>query len=65
MGLVHQDSGEARVLGHGMPAEQIAAKGELRRKTLLFVSEAAAMTALGTLLGVPAALSAVTFLQFW
>ena len=26
MGLVHQDSGEARVLGYGMPAEQVAAK---------------------------------------
>jgi ABC-2 type transport system ATP-binding protein len=26
MGLVHQDSGEVRVLGHRMPAEQVAAK---------------------------------------
>jgi ABC-2 type transport system ATP-binding protein len=26
LGLVHQDSGEVRVLGHRMPAEQIAAK---------------------------------------
>src|SRR5579862_3132140 len=26
MGLVHQDSGEVRVLGHPMPAEQVAAK---------------------------------------
>jgi ABC-2 type transport system ATP-binding protein len=29
MGLVHQDSGEVRVLGHRMPAEQIAAKWDI------------------------------------
>jgi ABC-2 type transport system ATP-binding protein len=29
MGLVHQDSGEARVLGHAMPAEQVAAKWDI------------------------------------
>jgi ABC-2 type transport system ATP-binding protein len=29
MGLVHQDSGEARVLGHRMPAEQAAAKWDI------------------------------------
>jgi ABC-2 type transport system ATP-binding protein len=29
MGLVHQDSGEVRVLGHSMPAEQVAAKWEI------------------------------------
>jgi ABC-2 type transport system ATP-binding protein len=29
MGLVHQDEGEVRVLGHRMPAEQIAAKWEI------------------------------------
>jgi ABC-2 type transport system ATP-binding protein len=29
MGLVHQDSGEARVLGHRMPAEQVAAKWKI------------------------------------
>ena len=29
MGLVHQDSGEARVLGHRMPAEQVAAKWDI------------------------------------
>src|SRR5246127_4031622 len=29
MGLVHQDSGEVRVLGHSMPAEQIAAKWDI------------------------------------
>jgi ABC-2 type transport system ATP-binding protein len=29
MGLVHQDSGEVRVLGHNMPAEQIAAKWDI------------------------------------
>ena len=29
MGLVHQDSGEARVLGHSMPAEQVAAKWDI------------------------------------
>jgi ABC-2 type transport system ATP-binding protein len=29
MGLVHQDSGEARVLGHHMPAEQVAAKWDI------------------------------------
>ncbi len=28
MGLVHQDCGEVRVLGHRMPAEQVAAKWE-------------------------------------
>jgi ABC-2 type transport system ATP-binding protein len=34
MGLIHQDSGECRVLGHAMPAEQIAAKRQIG-----FVSE--------------------------
>jgi ABC-2 type transport system ATP-binding protein len=29
LGLVHQDSGEVRVLGHRMPAEQIAAKWDI------------------------------------
>ena len=29
MGLVHQDLGEARVLGHRMPAEQVAAKWDI------------------------------------
>lgn len=29
MGLVHQDSGEACVLGHRMPAEQVAAKWDI------------------------------------
>ena len=29
MGLVHQDAGEVRVLGHAMPAEQIAAKWDI------------------------------------
>jgi ABC-2 type transport system ATP-binding protein len=29
MGLVHQDQGEVRVLGHAMPAEQIAAKWDI------------------------------------
>jgi ABC-2 type transport system ATP-binding protein len=29
MGLVHQDSGEARLLGHRMPAEQVAAKWDI------------------------------------
>jgi ABC-2 type transport system ATP-binding protein len=29
LGLVHQDSGEARVLGHRMPAEQVAAKWDI------------------------------------
>jgi ABC-2 type transport system ATP-binding protein len=29
MGLVHQDSGDVRVLGHPMPADQIAAKWEI------------------------------------
>jgi ABC-2 type transport system ATP-binding protein len=29
MGLVHQDSGEVRVLGHRMPSEQVAAKWEI------------------------------------
>jgi ABC-2 type transport system ATP-binding protein len=29
MGLVHQDSGEVRVLGHSMPAEQVAAKWDI------------------------------------
>jgi ABC-2 type transport system ATP-binding protein len=29
MGLVHQDSGEVRVLGHRMPAEQVAAKWDI------------------------------------
>ena len=29
LGLVHQDSGEVRVLGHRMPAEQIAAKWDV------------------------------------
>jgi ABC-2 type transport system ATP-binding protein len=29
MGLVHQDSGEVRVLGHSMPAEQVAAQWEI------------------------------------
>lgn len=29
MGLVHQDSGEARVLGHRMPAEQVVAKWDI------------------------------------
>jgi ABC-2 type transport system ATP-binding protein len=29
MGLVHQDSGEALVLGHPMPAEQVAAKWDI------------------------------------
>ena len=29
MGLVHQDSGEALVLGHRMPAEQVAAKWDI------------------------------------
>jgi ABC-2 type transport system ATP-binding protein len=34
MGLVHQDRGEVRVLGHSMPAEQVAAKWDIG-----FVSE--------------------------
>jgi ABC-2 type transport system ATP-binding protein len=34
MGLVRQDSGEARVLGHSMPAQQVAAKWDIG-----FVSE--------------------------
>jgi ABC-2 type transport system ATP-binding protein len=29
MGLVHQDAGEVRVLGHNMPAEQVAAKWDI------------------------------------
>ncbi|MGA8594174.1 MAG: ABC transporter ATP-binding protein [Bryobacteraceae bacterium] len=29
MGLVHQDSGDVRVLGHAMPAEQVAAKWDI------------------------------------
>src|ERR1700674_4741022 len=29
MGLVHQDFGEVRVLGHRMPAEQVAAKWDI------------------------------------
>jgi ABC-2 type transport system ATP-binding protein len=29
MGLVHQDGGEVRVLGHRMPAEQVAAKWDI------------------------------------
>jgi ABC-2 type transport system ATP-binding protein len=29
MGLVHQDSGEVRALGHRMPAEQVAAKWDI------------------------------------
>ncbi len=29
MGLVHQDSGEVRVLGYSMPAEQVAAKWDI------------------------------------
>src|SRR5215831_141363 len=29
MGLVHQDRGEVRVLGHRMPREQIAAKRDI------------------------------------
>src|SRR6201996_9133200 len=29
MGLVHQDAGDVRVLGHRMPAEQIAAKRDI------------------------------------
>src|ERR1700685_1427150 len=29
MGLVHQDFGEVRVLGHSMPAEQVAAKWDI------------------------------------
>ena len=29
MGLVHQDSGEVRVLGHSMPDEQVAAKWDI------------------------------------
>jgi ABC-2 type transport system ATP-binding protein len=29
LGLVHQDTGEARVLGHRMPAEQVAAKWDI------------------------------------
>ena len=29
LGLVHQDSGEALVLGHNMPAEQVAAKWDI------------------------------------
>src|SRR6185436_7409334 len=29
LGLVHQEQGEVRVLGHRMPAEQIAAKWEI------------------------------------
>jgi len=29
MGLVHQDAGDARVLGHVMPAEQVAAKWDI------------------------------------
>ncbi len=29
MGLVHQDSGEVRVLGHNMPAEQVTAKWDI------------------------------------
>ena len=34
MGLVHQDSGKVRVLGHNMPSQQVAAKREIG-----FVSE--------------------------
>ena len=34
MGLVHQDAGEVRVLGHPMPSEQISAKWDIG-----FVSE--------------------------
>ena len=34
MGLVHQDSGDVRVLGHPMPAKQVAAKWDIG-----FVSE--------------------------
>src|SRR5580693_2103150 len=29
MGLVHQDCGEVRVLGHTMPADQVAAKWDI------------------------------------
>ncbi len=29
MGLIHQDSGEVRVLGHRMPSEQVAAKWDI------------------------------------
>jgi ABC-2 type transport system ATP-binding protein len=29
MGLIHQDSGDVRVLGHHMPAEQVAAKWDI------------------------------------
>ena len=29
MGLVHQDHGEVTVLGHRMPAEQVAAKWDI------------------------------------
>jgi ABC-2 type transport system ATP-binding protein len=29
MGLIHQDSGDVRVLGHRMPAEQVAAKWDI------------------------------------
>ena len=29
MGLVHQDRGDVRVLGHRMPAEQVAAKWDI------------------------------------
>lgn len=29
MGLIHQDSGEARVLGHSMPAQQVTAKRDI------------------------------------
>ncbi len=29
MGLIHQDSGEARVLGHAIPAQQVSAKREI------------------------------------
>ena len=29
MGLIHQDSGEARVLGHAMPDQQVAAKRDI------------------------------------
>jgi ABC-2 type transport system ATP-binding protein len=29
LGLVHQDEGDVRVLGHSMPAEQVAAKWDI------------------------------------
>ena len=32
MGLIHQDQGEVRVLGHRMPSEQVAAKSDSHRK---------------------------------